>query len=301
MIVSASYRTDIPAFYGDWFMRRLDAGECLVANPYGGRPYRVSLDRGAVEGFVFWTRNPDPFADNLAEIKERGYAFVIQFTIVGYPSAIDRSVPPADAQLDLFVRLAEVYGHDALVWRYDPIVLSSLTPPDFHQENFRQIAVRLAGFADEVVISFMNPYRKSRRNLDAAAKRHDFSWWAASHQEAAELTAQFAAVAAEYNMRLSICSQPQYLVPPAMAARCVDAERLSRVAGRQIAARQKGNRTGCMCHESRDIGAYDTCPHGCVYCYAVNDRLRAVARLKLHDPDAKLLGSESLIERSLIG
>ncbi len=185
MIVSASYRTDIPAFYGDWFMKRLTAGECLVANPYGGPPYRVSLDREAVDGFVFWTRNPLPFTENLAEINVLGYPFVVHVTIVGYPMTIDRSVPPVDAQVDTFVRLAGTYGSAALVWRYDPIVLSSLTPAAFHLDNFERICARLTGSTDEVVISFVNPYRKSRRNLDAAAKQHGFSWWQADEAEVA--------------------------------------------------------------------------------------------------------------------
>jgi len=289
MIVSASYRTDIPAFYGDWFMKRLTAGECLVANPYGGPPYRVSLDREAVDGFVFWTRNPLPFTENLAEINVLGYPFVVHVTIVGYPMTIDRSVPPVDAQVDTFVRLAGTYGSAALVWRYDPIVLSSLTPAAFHLDNFERICARLTGSTDEVVISFVNPYRKSRRNLDAAAKQHGFSWWQADEAEVVALSREFASTAASNGMRVSLCSQPQFLIPEVHAACCVDAGRLARVSGRDITSRRKGNRPGCLCHESRDIGAYDTCVHGCTYCYAVKDRKQSAARHKQHDSDARML------------
>ena len=289
MIVSASYRTDIPAFYGDWFMRRLAAGECLVANPYGGPPYRVLLDREAVDGFVFWTRNPIPFTRNLEEVHGRGYPFVIHVTIVGYPLAIDRSVPPVDAQMDTFIRFANSYGSAALVWRYDPIVLSSLTSAAFHVENFERICTRLTGSTDEVVISFVTPYRKSRRNLDAAAKQHDFSWWQADDSEAASLTRRLAAIAASNGMRISLCSQPDLLIPEVQAARCIDAERMTRASGRDIASRQKGNRSGCLCHESRDIGAYDTCLHGCTYCYAVGDRQKSAIRFKQHESCDRML------------
>ena len=289
MIVSASYRTDIPAFYGDWFMKRLAARECLVANPYGGPPYRVSLDRSAVDGFVFWTRNPVPFVGNLAEINTLGYPFVVHVTIVGYPMAIDRSVPPVDAQVDTFVRLAGTYGSAALVWRYDPIVLSSLTSAEFHLDNFERICTRLTGSTDEVVISFVHPYRKSRRNLDAAAKRHGFNWWQAGEAEAAALSREFASNAASHGMRVSLCAQPQFLIPDIQAARCVDAGRLARVSGRDVTSRPKGNRTGCLCHESRDIGAYDTCLHGCTYCYAVRDHQQAASRFKQHDPCTQML------------
>jgi len=144
MIVSASSRTDIPAFYGDWFMKRLVAGECLVANSSGGPPYRVSLDREAVDGFLFWTRNPIPLTGRLGEI----HLLVVNVTITGYPLAIDRSVPPVDAQLDGFIRLASTFGSAAAVWRYDPIVLSSMIPAAFHLDNFERICARLTGSTD---------------------------------------------------------------------------------------------------------------------------------------------------------
>ncbi len=291
MIVSASYRTDIPAFYGGWFMKRLAAGGCLVTNPYGGPPYRVSLAADDVDGFVFWTRNPAPFLPSLERICDLGYPFVIQFTVLGYPVAVDRSVPPADVQIETFRRLARVHGPDTLVWRYDPVLLSSLTPPAFHRDNFAGLCRKLAGLTDEAVISFVNPYRKTRRNLDEASRTHGFGWWEASASEASDLAGEFGRSAAAAGMEVAVCSQPDVLAPLLRAARCVDAERLSRVAGVGIASRRKGNRPGCLCHEARDIGAYDTCPHGCVYCYAVSDRSRAVGRFKRNDGDAEALGT----------
>lgn len=291
MIVSASYRTDIPAFYGDWFMRRLAAGACMVTNPYGGPRYRVPLAVGDVDGFVFWTRNPAPFLPRLEHIRDLGYPFVVQFTVVGYPAAIDRSVPPAGFQVETFRRLARAYGPDAVVWRYDPVLLSSLTPPAFHRDNFAALCRRLAGATDEAVISFVTPYRKSRRNLDAASRKHDFRWREAGTSEATDLAGEFARAAAASGMKVTVCSQPGFRVPSVGAARCIDAERLSRVAGFRIAARRKGNRPGCLCHEARDIGAYDTCPHGCAYCYAVSDRDEAAGRFKRHDAGADVLGA----------
>lgn len=291
MIVSASYRTDIPAFYGDWFMRRLAAGACMVTNPYGGPRYRVPLAIGDVDGFVFWTRNPAPFLSRLERVRGLGYPFVVQFTVLGYPAAIDRSVPPAGFQVETFRRLARAYGPDAAVWRYDPVLLSSLTPPAFHRDNFAALCRRLAGSTDEAVISFVTPYRKSRRNLDAASRKHGFRWREAETSEAADLAGEFARVAAGSGMKVTVCSQPGFRVPSVGPARCIDAERLSRVAGFRIAARRKGNRPGCLCHEARDIGAYDTCPHGCAYCYAVSDRDEAVGRFKRHDAGADVLGA----------
>lgn len=291
MIVSASFRTDVPAWYGRWFMKRLDAGIARVANPYGGAEYAVSLRPGDVDGFVFWTRNAAPFAEALAEIRRRGFAFVVQHTVTGYPRAVEPAAPEADRAVERIRALADAYGPRAVVWRYDPILDSTLTPPVWHEDNFAHLAASLAGAVDEVVVSFAQPYRKTARNLDAAAKRHGFAWRDPPADEERALLARLAAIAADHAMRLTVCSQPELIVPGAQGASCVDAARLSDVAGRPITAKRKGNRPGCLCDESRDIGAYDSCAMGCAYCYAVTSPQAAQRRLAAHDPAAESLSA----------
>ena len=95
MIVSASYRTDIPAFYGDWFAARRAAGSCTVKNPYGGAPYRVALRGPAVDGFVFWTRNARPFLPVLDALADEDVPFVVQYTVTDYPASLETGVPAA--------------------------------------------------------------------------------------------------------------------------------------------------------------------------------------------------------------
>lgn len=286
MIVSASYRTDIPAFYPRWFLNRLRAGWCRTVNPYGGPPGRVDLGPGAVDGFVFWTRNLEPFAEALDAVAVRAIPFVVQFTITGYPRALERSViEPARAVAQL-ARIRERWGPRAAVWRYDPIAFTSLTPPAWHEETFAGLAAGLEGVTDEVVVSVLQPYRKTTRNLDAAARDHGFEWRDPGAGEKQALIDRLSALAAGHGITLTLCTQPGLTGAPAA---CVDARRLSDVAGRPIAARVKGNRPGCACAESRDIGAYDTCPHGCVYCYAVASRSAAQRRFQRHDPDGEFL------------
>ncbi len=289
MIVSASYKTDIPAFYGDWFMTRLEAGFARVANPWGGKPFRVELGPGAVSGFVFWTRNIEPFLGPLAEIRRRGVPFVVQFTATGYPRALESSVIGPERAASQMRALADSFGARAVVWRYDPVLVCDLTPPDKHLAIFAALAKALEGAVDEAVISFAHIYKKTRRNLDRAAAREGFAWRDPGAAEKRELAAGLAEIAAAAGMRLTVCAQPDHLAGAAAAARCIDADRLSDVAGRPIEVREKGNRPGCMCHQSRDIGAYDTCPHGCVYCYAVSDRGAARRRFKAHDPAGEFL------------
>lgn len=286
MIVSASYRTDIPAFYGAWFMNRLEAGVCDVANPYGGRNYTISLRPEDVDGFVFWTKNPGPFLIPLATLQQRGFPFVVHVTITGYPTALEQSVPETEQSVTLLKILSKFYGIRAIVWRYDPIIVSDLTPVSWHEANFRRLAAALAGAIDEVVVSFAHIYQKTKRNLELAANRHDFSWRDPPDDEKETLAKRLADIAAENGMSLTICSQPSFLVNGIDGARCIDAGRLSDVANRQISAKIKGNRAGCLCSESRDMGAYDSCPMGCAYCYAVRRRDLAQDRYKSHDPGA---------------
>jgi len=290
VIISASYRTDIPAFYGSWFLNRLEAGYCLTVNPYGRQTHRIDLRAQAVDGFIFWTRNVWPFLDALDVVNRRGHPFVAQVTVTGYPRALESGVLETDRAVAQIHTLAQRWGRRTAVWRYDPIVLSALTPAPWHRENFARLAGALRGAVDEVVVSVMQPYRKTARNLDAAARQHGFTWHDPDDDEKRILLADLAVLAADAGMTLTLCTQPHLAdVPGTAPARCVDAARLSDIAGRPIPARRKGNRPGCDCAESRDIGAYDSCAQGCAYCYAVVSRETAQRRLKAHDLEGEFL------------
>ncbi len=295
MIISASYKTDIPAFYSEWFMNRLHAGSCKMVNPYGGQIYTISLTREDVDGFVFWTKNIGPLLKHLPEVRERSYPFIVQYTITGYPRELEYRVINATYTIAHMQRLAHTYGPAVAVWRYDPIVFSSLTPIDWHRRNFASLAQALEGATDEVIISFAQIYKKTKRNMTQAAQEFGFSWHEHEiicQEQGRDLAVEFAQIAAAHGMQLKICSQKAFLVPGVTAeARCVDAQRLEKVAGHALAhtIQLKGNRQECGCFASRDIGEYDTCPHGCVYCYAVQHRDLALSRYKAHDPPGAFL------------
>ena len=289
MIVSASYRTDLPAFYGARFMNRLRAGYCKVFNPYSRKPYTVDLRPAAVDGFVFWTKNLTPFLPCLDEVSALGYPFVVQYTINGYPRELENRVIDSARPVQHMHRLARDYSALCPVWRYDPVLLSSLTPGQFHLDQFERLATALEGATNEVVISFAQIYEKSQLNLNIAAAHDHFSWHNPEDEEKLALATRFVEMAARHGMTLSVCSQRSYTVSGAMPARCIDAARLSALAGHSITAPTKGNRAECCCHESRDIGEYDTCPHGCVYCYAVRSGALAGSRYRAHDPLCEFL------------
>ena len=285
MIVSASYRTDIPAFYGPWFLERLRAGFAVVANPYGGRPSRVSLAPDEAEGIVFWTKHAGPFLEGFAAVHAAGLPFMVQYSITGLPRSLERSAPAADQAVAHLRALRDRFGRRAVIWRFDPIVISEATPLEERRAAFAALAGELRGAVDEVVVSFVQPYAKVRRNMAGMA------WRDPSVEEKRALLGDLSGIAADNGMQLTLCTQPELVDEEAgfKAARCIDSDRLGDVAGHVIAARTKGNRPGCLCAESRDIGAYDTCPMGCSYCYAVRDRARAQRALAEHDPSGDRL------------
>jgi hypothetical protein len=293
MIVSASYRTDIPAFYGRWFLNRFRAGWAKAVNPYGGPASTIAL-RAGVDGFVFWTRNAAPFLDGLDEVRRAGYPFLLHYTVTGYPRALEAGVVETERAVAVMAELAARHGPRALVWRYDPVLVTGLTPPAWHLENFARLADRLAGMVDEVSVSFAQIYQKTRRNLDACAQAKGFGWEDPPDDAKRDLLARLWELAGQRGIRLTVCSQSHLLGPGMEGSACVDARRLEDVAAgwglvHAVPARRKGNRPGCLCYESRDLGEYDSCPHGCVYCYAVGSRARAKARFAAHDPDGEFL------------
>lgn len=268
MIISASYKTDIPAFYSTWFMNRLRAGFCAMVNPYNQRPIAVGLEPQDVEGIVFWTKNIGPLMPHLAEVCERGFPFVVQHTINGYAQSRFEAVVNSDDAVRNMHAIYDTFGPRVTVWRYDPIVLSSKTTIADHRENFAQLARQLAGAVDEVVVSFVQPYKKTRRNMaEREDKYADFSWFdrdrfvevieerstkdgvrhvkklvdsETSRQEKLALAQEMADIAANHNMHFSICSQETFVeleyrrrdapIGRIGDARCVDTPRLLEVA-----------------------------------------------------------------------
>jgi hypothetical protein len=236
MIVSASYYDDIPALYGPWFMKRLEAGYCRTYDSEGLRVHRVALTRSAVDCFVFWTRNARPFLEHFDEIERRGLPFIVQFGITR---------PVAQAVEDMHA-LARAYGARRTVWRYEPIEVTFQTTLAWHAENFERLARELAGATDEVVVGF-----GGRKHVE----RSDAEGLAADVEENRRALKGWAAIAGASGMRLSVCSEPDFLVPGTSPARCIDARRLSAISGREVAAETRPRWSGCLCARARDIGA----------------------------------------------
>lgn len=267
-VVSASRRSDLPAYHTRWLMERLRAGWCEVRNPFGGQLSRVDLRPESVLALVFWTRDPSPLLPHLAELDDRGYRYYVQLTLNDYPAFLEPGSAPADAVIDSARQLVDRGGPAACVWRYDPVILTDATPPAYHRERVTALSRALSGLTDTCVVSWIDLYRKTTRNLTPALEAEGVSLLPDDPARDRRLLADLARIVDGAGMRLELCCEPEWITDHAPAARCVDDRRLARLLGQAVKLPSRPSRAGCGCRASVDIGAYDTCARGCVYCYA---------------------------------
>lgn len=286
-IVSASRRTDLPAFYSPWLMGRIRAGYCLVANPrFPTRVLRVSLRPEDVLGFVFWTRHAAPLLPHLVELDRAGFAYYFQYTLTGYPASLEPRSPPLDLAIGTLRSLAARIGPERVVWRYDPIVFNRELDEAWHRERFRRLADALDGAIRRLVVSVIDPYVKTRRRIGGEeagvvydpARYADFLGWLAGE-------------CGDRRLPVQSCAEVGLDVPGILGGRCVDGGLLVPRGGRPEPPEFElhGLREGCLCHRSVDIGANDSCGFGCRYCYATTDHGRALAMVSRHRPEWKCL------------
>jgi len=293
MIISASRRTDIPAFYADWMMNRIRAGFCAVPNPFNRKQIsRISLLPSDVEVIVFWTRNPKPLMRYLSEMDSLGLHYYFQFTIVGYPREIDPKCPPLEAAIRVFQELSDHVGPSRVVWRYDPIVFCVKTPPDYHKQRFAEIAGELKGHTHRAVVSVVDSYRKAEIRMKALEAKG--AWITeCDSDDLGSLMRDLAALATGNEMEITSCAEDIDLSCYGIrAGKCVDDQLIAEAFGIDVSRKKDSSqRKRCGCVVSRDIGMYDSCVFGCPYCYATQSFERAGENHKEHDPQSpSLLG-----------
>ena len=274
MLVSVSRRCDIPRFQFGWFMGRLNAGFVETANPFNPRQIkRVSLvpAGGTEEGvdlFVFWTRDPGKILANADELTERGFRFYVMVTVTGYPNALEPSMVRTSKALTAMKELARKIGADRVIWRYDPVIFTSITDEDFHRVNFNSLAQELAGSVRRVIISIYDEYRESKKRFEAKEKRGELRMLDSGYSLPA-LLADFAKSAEAAGMEIQSCAEKEdfssFGIRPGA---CIDAALIKKLWGMEPGGKDKNQRPDCLCCKSVDIGAYGICAAHCVYCYA---------------------------------
>lgn len=285
MIISASRRTDISTYYSEWFFNRLREGDVLVRNPMNARQIsRISLSPEAVDGIVFWTKNPVPMLSRLGELEP--YPYYFQFTLTAYGRDVEPNLPGKNGVLiPAFQELSRMAGRERVVWRYDPIFLSDRYTVEYHCRYFRVLAAKLGEYTEKCTVSFLDFYRSTARNMRSL---HIREMTAAQQREMME---RFSEIAGEYGLYIDTCSEAISLEDLGIShASCVDRERLERIGGYRLkVGRDRNQRKECGCAASVDIGAYDTCGNGCLYCYATDSPPRAAERVRAHRPDSPIL------------
>jgi len=296
-VISASRRTDIPAFYSDWFINRIREGYAVVQNPFNNSvSSRVDLSCADVDAIVFWTRDARPMLKHLNELNERGYRYYFQYTLNAYPSLLEPRVPSAAAAVATFRDLARCIGPERVIWRFDPVVVSDATPEDWIFENFESLAMQLRGFTSRVVISFADYYAKVTRSLGRVTGSTGVRFYDV-HQDPARLlrvASRLSDIALRYSMTPESCAEVIDLAEVGISqGKCISDELIMSLFGIRVSSQKdKYQRKACGCVSSRDIGHYDTCVHGCVYCYATFARKLSSRNRASHDPSApSLVGS----------
>ena len=285
MILSASRRTDIPNYYSEWLARRFRAGFLCVRNPMNFRQVsRITLSPEVIDCIVFWTKNPAPMLPYLDEY--RRYMYYFQFTLTGYGKDIEPGLPDKRRILiPAFCELADRIGRDRVIWRYDPIFLSDHYTLDYHVKAFTRIAEALAGRTRRVVISFLDDYEKTKRNMKG------INIQGLTKEKMRRLAHSFAVIAGRYGMEIQTCAEKIDLSEYGIThGACIDREYIEHLLGCRLrAGKDHGQRPECRCMESVEIGSYHTCRNGCRYCYANFSDGRVQARIRDFDVDSPIL------------
>lgn len=284
MILSVSRRTDIPAFYSDWFFNRLKEGYVLVRNPMNiHQVSRVTLSPEVIDCIVFWSKNPKPMLARLDELKD--YMYYFQFTINPYDRGMELGVPRKEGIISTFKELSEKIGRKRVIWRYDPILLTENMGVDYHVRYFEEIAKRLEGYTDTCVISFVDLYQKTQRNLKDTTAREP------SQNEMVEIAGKLCSIAKKYGITVQTCAEEIALESVGIKhGKCIDSALIEDLLDVKLVVDKDPNqRKECGCVQSIDIGEYNTCVHGCKYCYANFKDGVVAANRAAHDVNSPLL------------
>lgn len=283
MIINTGQRTDIPAFYSNWFYNRIREGSVCVRNPY--YPQQVTeyrLNPEVVDLIAFCTKNPAPMLPRLWELSD--YRMYWHVTITPYGKDIEPNVPPKEQVMESFCRLSERVGPQHIVWRYDPILITERYDLPFHIRAFNTMCERLQGASYEVIISFLDLYEKTKKNFPEGRSL--------SARERAAIGEAFSSAASEHGFRLCTCLEGTDLEAyGADCSGCMTRQKIERAFGEELAVPSGRSmvRGGCACLLGNDIGAYNSCGHGCRYCYANEDQELVHRNMQMHDPDSPFL------------
>lgn len=288
-IISASRSTDIPAFYAEWFIHRLQAGYVKWINPFNQQPQYVSFEN--TKAIIFWSKNPKPIIKYLPELDSRGIAYYFQYTVNDYEDErFEPNVPPIADRLETFHCLSEMLGRDSVIWRFDPLMLTNLTSVDSLCAKVESVGNCLHQYTRRLIFSFadISNYAKVQRNL----KKAGISYRDFTQDDIHQVCGHIAELCKQWDINAFTCGEKIDLSVYGIAkGRCIDDQLILSITHNNAEimslfgydksdqlglfgtsskkeVKDPGQRESCGCVFSKDIGLYNTCPHMCVYCYA---------------------------------
>lgn len=240
MIISASRRTDIPAFYSDWFFKRIKEGYVLVRNPMNHNIVsKVNLKPEVVDCIVLWTKDPRNMLQRLDRLNR--YKYYFQFTLNPYDKEIEPYLPDKEEIIDTFIMLSEKIGRNRVIWRYDPILLSDKIDKDYHLKSFEFLAQKLRGHTEKCMISFVDLYRNVQNKVKQLKVR------VPDETEMREMAAKFAEVGRAYGIKIETCAEKADLSELGVShGKCIDDNLISDLLGKKInPEKDKRQRDAC--------------------------------------------------------
>ncbi len=279
-VISASRRTDIPAFYMPWFMDREARGRFDLVNPFNGRVRTFEANPGTVHTIVFWSKNYDPFlSQGCGEaLQRRGYNLFFHFTLNSAASDLEPRLPALDARLSQLAELSQRFGPACINWRFDPVCFYRRRGEPRVRDNlgdFNIIAATAARLGlSRCTTSFVDLYPKVRRR----ARTQGLEFVTPSDEKRQQVLTMMVEVLAPLGIELATCCEARVHAETnglhgVQPAACIDHGLLTALGGGGLSQRRdRGQRIkqGCGCHQALDVGDYHRhpCGHGCLFCYA---------------------------------
>lgn len=299
MILSVSRRTDIPAYFSEWFINRLKKGYVYTRNPMNHRQVsKINLTTEYVDLIVFWTKNPEPMIDHLDDLEP--YPYYFQVSITPYDKDLESGLPSKDMIIESFIKLSKIIGKEKMVWRYDPVLISNDYSLEDHMRDFENYARRLAPYCHKCVIAFFDHYSKLNKVVREKGIRSPVG------KEIDVFLQSVKRVKDELNLMVESCSESLDMTKYGIGkGSCIDLKMIQNILGESVdIKRDTGQREICNCVKSIDIGIYNTCLNGCVYCYANYSKSSIETQIKKHNVNSPLLIGEleeedQLYERKL--
>lgn len=282
MILNTGLRTDIPAFFSEWFYNRIKEGHIYVRNPYNkNQIYKYKLNPELIDCIIFCTKNPQPMFKEIDKISQFNQLWFI--TITPYDNDIEPNVPHIEKVIESFKYLSNLIGKEKIIWRYDPILINEKYNLDYHIKSFNKIAKNLSNYTDEAIISFIDLYEKTKRNFPNVKK--------VTIEETLKIGKEFSKIGKEHNIKIKTCAEGNNLEKFGIdSSGCMTKEVIERAIGSKLNIPKRKVRSGqCECILNNDIGEYNSCGHGCLYCYANSNKSLVRRNLKYHNPKSPLL------------